>query len=90
MCAGGSISSDCDEVTGTCRCNEGVGEDDCSACLDGFFNFTSSGCTGTCCLCHDHVCVKLGTYHSEAYSHRSVTELVGLYLAHPLRIIKAG
>ena len=47
ICAGGSISNECDEVTGMCLCNEGVGEGDCSACLDGFFNFITSGCTGT-------------------------------------------
>ena len=72
MCAGGSISNDCDDVTGMCRCNEGVGEDDCSACLDGFFNFTTTGCTGTHYLFYVCVCAKLGTlitYESKWVNH---------------------
>ena len=36
----------CDEVTGRCPCNPGVGGDECSICLDGFYGFSPQGCTG--------------------------------------------
>ncbi len=45
-CGEGSTSEVCDAVTGVCPCQPGVGGDDCSNCLNGFYNFTAQGCTG--------------------------------------------
>ena len=39
------MSDMCDVVTGECECSEGVGGSDCSYCIDGYFNYTSIGCT---------------------------------------------
>ena len=45
-CGEGSTSEVCDVVTGVCPCRLGVGGDECSSCLTGYYNFTAQGCTG--------------------------------------------
>lgn len=46
----GSISLDCDVITGVCSCKPGVGGPLCDQCLPGFYGFSESGCQP--CSCH--------------------------------------
>lgn len=46
----GSVSTDCDPVTGTCVCLSGVTGERCDQCLAGFTGFSSMGCVQ--CSCH--------------------------------------
>ena len=46
----GSLSSDCDPVTGRCDCKPGVSGPLCDQCLPGFFGFSEDGCQQ--CACH--------------------------------------
>ena len=36
----------CDKTTGQCRCKNGVDGMTCDVCLDTYYNFTTTGCTG--------------------------------------------
>ena len=46
----GSVSNNCNGVTGACPCKPGVGGAQCSECLPGYFGFSNSGCQP--CACH--------------------------------------
>ena len=46
----GSLSLDCNPITGVCSCKPGVGGPLCDQCLPGFFGFSASGCQP--CSCH--------------------------------------
>ena len=39
----------CNQVTGECICRTGVSGRSCEVCMEGWFNFTSSGCTSCDC-----------------------------------------
>lgn len=43
-CAEASDSSQCDDVTGQCRCKPGVSGRSCNRCSAGFWNYTVDGC----------------------------------------------
>ena len=53
----GSVHSDCDDVSGQCQCRPGVGGPRCSACLQGYYGISYSGCR-ECSPCTQpgHVC----------------------------------
>lgn len=40
----GSVSRDCDPVTGQCRCRMGIGGSRCDRCAEGYFGFSQRGC----------------------------------------------
>lgn len=42
----GSVSSNCHDQSGRCRCKEGVGGDLCDDCLRGYYGFSAAGCKG--------------------------------------------
>ena len=40
----GSVSRDCDPVTGQCQCRTGIGGNRCDRCAEGYFGFSQRGC----------------------------------------------
>ena len=45
----GSQGQGCNGVTGACTCKTGVSGRYCELCMEGWFNFTSSGCASCDC-----------------------------------------
>eukprot|EP00794_Sanderia_malayensis_P010016 gene10016-11039_t len=52
----GSLNSTCAKYGGQCFCKNGVGERDCSKCLPGFYNFSSTGCIPCGCKGPNKTC----------------------------------
>lgn len=46
----GSVSNNCDPLSGSCECKPGVGGPLCDRCLSGYFGFSDAGCQP--CTCH--------------------------------------
>ena len=51
----GSQDNVCAKYEGQCKCKPGVTGRKCDACLPGYFNFTSNGCTGELCNADSYV-----------------------------------
>ena len=45
----GSVSPQCDQLSGQCKCKPGVGGMQCDACLPDHWQFTDAGCTNCNC-----------------------------------------
>jgi hypothetical protein len=67
----GSLSEDCDPVSGNCKCRSGVGGTRCDRCEDLHFGFSPSGCQGE----YSHSVPVLFSEHVIL-----VSTVVGIYL----------
>ena len=57
-CANASLSSQCDDLTGSCRCKDGVVGQICDRCAAGYWKYSDSGCT-----CKQHLDQDLFNRH---------------------------
>lgn len=48
-CAVASNSTQCDDITGDCRCKPGATGRQCDRCLPGYWNYTADGCLSCSC-----------------------------------------
>ena len=42
----------CENNGGYCSCKDGVGGERCDQCLNGYYNFSTTGCTGISIYCN--------------------------------------